>query len=148
MNYRSVVILGEAVEVTGREEKRAALGVLVEHVVPGRTDEARPPSDKEVDATLVLVLPLGEASAKIRSGPPVDDEADHSLPVWAGEIPIRLQAAEPVPDPGLHPGAGNAPTPAYRHRLMPGRRPQPVLVLPRSEVSWFVGPCGASSGRL
>ena len=148
MNYRSVVILGEAVEVTGRAEKRAALTALVEHVVPGRSAEARSPTDRELAATLVLALPLDEASAKVRSGPPLDEEEDYELPVWAGEIPIRLQAGEPVPDPQLRPGAGSVPTPAYRHRLTPGRRPTPVLVLPRTEVTWFVGPCGASSGRL
>jgi nitroimidazol reductase NimA-like FMN-containing flavoprotein (pyridoxamine 5'-phosphate oxidase superfamily) len=148
MNYRSVVILGQAVEVRSREEKRTALAAVVEHVVPGRTAATRPPSDREVDGTLVLALPLDEASAKIRSGPPVDEEADYSLAVWAGEIPVRLQAAEPVPDSCLLPGAGTVPTPAYRHRLTSGRRPQPVLVLPRSEVTWFVDSCGASSGRL
>ena len=148
MNYRSVVILGEAAEVTGREDKRSALHALVEHVVPRRSAEIRPPTDRELDGTLVLGLSLDEASAKIRSGPPVDEEEDYSLPVWAGEVPIRLQAGEPVPDSRLHAGAVTAPTPAYRHKLTPGRRPQPVLVLPRSEVGWFVGPCGASSGKL
>jgi uncharacterized protein len=148
MNYRSVVILGEAVEVSGRAEKRAALTAVVEHIVPGRSADTRPPSDRELDATLVLALTLEEASAKTRSGPPIDEEADYDLPVWAGEIPLRLQAGEPLPDPRLRPGAAAAPSPAYRHKLTTGRRPQPVLVRPRTEVSWFVGACGACSGRL
>jgi nitroimidazol reductase NimA-like FMN-containing flavoprotein (pyridoxamine 5'-phosphate oxidase superfamily) len=103
VNYRSVVVLGSAVEVTNAAEKRAALAALVEGVVPGRSVEARPPSDQELAATLVLSLPLTEASAKVRSGPPIDDEADYALPVWAGEIPMRLVTGPPVPDPRLDP---------------------------------------------
>ena len=109
VNYRSVVVLGSAVEVTGPAEKRAALAALVEGIAPGRSAEARPPSEKELDATLVLALPLSEASAKVRSGPPIDDESDYPLPVWAGEIPFRLVAGPPVPDPRKRP---RAPLPA------------------------------------
>ncbi len=105
MNYRSVVVLGTAREVTDREEKRAALRAIVEHVAPGRSAEARPPTDAEVDGTLVVELPIEEASAKIRTGPPVDDPGDLSVPCWAGVLPLRLTAGEPVPDPGLPPGS-------------------------------------------
>jgi nitroimidazol reductase NimA-like FMN-containing flavoprotein (pyridoxamine 5'-phosphate oxidase superfamily) len=105
MNYRSVVVLGTARPVVDPVEKLEALRAIVEHVVPGRWDEARQPSEKEMKATLVLGLPLAEASAKTRTGPPLDDEEDYNLPCWAGEIPIRLAALDPVPDPRLAPGA-------------------------------------------
>ncbi|HVW32229.1 MAG TPA: pyridoxamine 5'-phosphate oxidase family protein [Acidimicrobiia bacterium] len=100
MNYRSVVVLGEAQEVTDPAEKRAAFAALVDHAVPGRSAEARPPNPKETAGTIVLALPLGEASAKIRTGPPIDDEADRPLPVWAGVIPLRLERGTPVPADG------------------------------------------------
>ena len=95
MNYRSVVVFGKAREVTGEEKVRALEG-LVEHVVKGRSRDLRPPNEIELRQTLVLALPLEEASAKIRSGGPVDDEADYALPVWAGVVPLRLVAGEPV----------------------------------------------------
>ena len=104
MNYRSVVVLGIARAIEGREEKRAALLAIVEHVAPGRSAEARPPSDAEVDGTLVVALPVEEASAKVRSGPPVDDAEDLSVTCWAGVLPLRLTASAPVPDPRLPPG--------------------------------------------
>jgi len=104
VNYRSVVILAKAAEVTGREEKRTALNALTEHVVPGQWDHARRPSDKELDATMVLSLPLDEMSAKIRTGPPIDEPADYELPVWAGVIPLSLTPGAPQPDPKLAPG--------------------------------------------
>jgi len=106
-NYRSVVVLGTAVEVTDPAERMAALQAFVEHVLPGRWNEVRPPSENELRATLVLKLPLTEASAKLRSGPPIDDEEDYALPCWAGVIPLALTASAPVPDGRL--GAGIAP---------------------------------------
>jgi uncharacterized protein len=98
MNYRSVVVYGTAREVTDRDEKIRALDSLVEHVVRGRSREVRAPNESELRVTTVLALPIGEASAKIRTGGPVDDEEDYALPVWAGVVPLRLVAGEPVAD--------------------------------------------------
>jgi hypothetical protein len=103
MNYRSVVVLGTATVVEG-EEKRAALETIAEHVAPGRWKEARGPNETELKATLVLSLPIGEASAKVRTGPPVDEDEDYALPHWAGVLPLALAASTPVPDPRLLPG--------------------------------------------
>ena len=110
MNYRSVVLLGTATEVHDLEEKRVAFRALVEHVVPGRYAGVRPPSDDEIRGTLVLCLPIMEGSAKIRSGPPIDDESDYAWPVWAGVIPLALRPGAPVPDPCLDPERA---TPTY-----------------------------------
>lgn len=99
MNYRSVVVFGKAREVTG-EEKLRALTSLVEHVVRGRAAEVRGPNESELRQTLVLALPLDEASAKIRTGGPVDDEEDYALPVWAGVLPLTLTPGAPVADNG------------------------------------------------
>ena len=104
VNYRSVIVLGEARAVTDPEDKRAALAAFAERVAPGRWDDARQPTPSELKATLILALPLDEASAKVRSGPPVDGDADHGLDVWAGVVPIRLVHGEPVPDPALRGG--------------------------------------------
>ena len=104
MNYRSVVIFGRATVIEDREEKMAALLALSEHFVRGRWAEVREPTEQEFRATTVLSVPLVEASAKIRTGPPLDDEEDYSLPVWAGVIPLRLVAGEPVADPRLPDG--------------------------------------------
>lgn len=101
MNYRSVVIFGTAITVESADKKLEALKAFTEHVVPGRWAEVRPPSRQELQGTLVLSLPLTEASAKIRTGPPVDDEVDYSLPVWAGVVPLHLTAAPPINDPRL-----------------------------------------------
>jgi uncharacterized protein len=101
MNYRSVVVFGTATTVETAEEKLEALNAFVEHVIPKRSQEARPPNRNELMGTLVLSLPLDEASAKVRTGGPIDDEADYELPVWAGEIPLHLSAAEPISDPRL-----------------------------------------------
>ncbi len=98
LNYRSVVVLGEVCAVRDRAEKLAALSALVEHAVPGRSAEARGPSPAELEATEVVALALQEASAKVRSGPPVDAPEDYAMPVWAGEIPLRLVAGAPAPD--------------------------------------------------
>ncbi len=103
MNYRSVVVLGNAVEVADPSERLEALRAIVEHVVPGRCNDVRQPNEQELKATLVLRVPLTEASAKIRTGPPLDDEEDHELPCWAGEIPLRLVPQAPVADPRLDP---------------------------------------------
>jgi nitroimidazol reductase NimA-like FMN-containing flavoprotein (pyridoxamine 5'-phosphate oxidase superfamily) len=104
INYRSVVVFGRARVVESDDEKRAALLAFMEHVVPGRWDEVREPTGQELDATLVLSLELEEASAKIRTGPPIDDEEDYELPVWAGVLPLHIRRGEPVPDPRLHEG--------------------------------------------
>jgi nitroimidazol reductase NimA-like FMN-containing flavoprotein (pyridoxamine 5'-phosphate oxidase superfamily) len=105
MNYRSVVAFGPAREVTDPAEKMAAFRALVDHVAPGRWGDVRAPNEKEIRSTLVLVLALAEASAKVRTGPPLDDEADYALPVWAGELPLRTVPGPPVGDPRLAPGA-------------------------------------------
>ena len=109
MNYRSVVVLGTPAEITDPEEKRRALDAIVEHIVPGRTAFVRPPSETEMKATRVVALALDEASAKVRTGPPKDDEADYALGVWAGELPLRLQPLGPVADPRLAPGLAPPP---------------------------------------
>jgi nitroimidazol reductase NimA-like FMN-containing flavoprotein (pyridoxamine 5'-phosphate oxidase superfamily) len=105
MNYRSVVVFGAAREVSDPVEKLAAFRALVDHVAPGRWDDVRAPNEKEIRSTLVLVLALAEASAKVRTGPPLDDEADYALPAWAGELPLRTVPGAPVGDPRLAPGA-------------------------------------------
>jgi nitroimidazol reductase NimA-like FMN-containing flavoprotein (pyridoxamine 5'-phosphate oxidase superfamily) len=105
MNYRSVVILGTARLVEDPKEKLKALRAFTEHVVPGRWAEVRWPSEQEFKSTTVLALPLEEVSAKIRSGPPVDEEEDYALSVWAGVLPLRLMPQEPVTDPRLQSGA-------------------------------------------
>lgn len=98
LNYRSVVVLGRARPVEEREEKLAALAAIVEHVIPGRSADARPPSEKELAGTAVLALPIREASAKVRTGPPKDLDADVELRIWAGVIPLRLVADAPEPE--------------------------------------------------
>lgn len=111
MNYRSVVVFGTASVVSDPEDKLKALHAFTEHIVPGRWEEIRQPNRNELAGTLVLSLPLVEASAKVRTGPPVDDEADYELPVWAGEIPLRLVAGVPINDPRLQPGTVPSPIP-------------------------------------
>jgi len=105
MNYRSVVVLGKARVVTDAGEKRAALRCFTNHIVPGRWEEVRPASEHELKATTVLALPLTEVSAKVRTGPPIDDEEDYALPVWAGVVPLALHAASPIPDARILPDA-------------------------------------------
>ena len=104
MNYRSVVVLGTATAVKDRQEKLDALRTLSEHILPGRWAEVRQPSEKELKATLVMRLPIAEFSAKVRQGPPIDDEEDYSFPAWAGVIPLQMVAGEPVDDPRLRAG--------------------------------------------
>lgn len=101
MNYRSVVVFGRAFEITDREEKIRALEVLVEHVVRGRSAEVRGPNESELRQTSVLALPIEEASAKIRTGGPVDDEEDYALPVWAGVLPATLTFGSAIADTGV-----------------------------------------------
>jgi len=104
MNYRSVVILGVATEVTDDAERLHALEAIVEHVNPGRWAEVRPPNERELKATMVLRLPIAEASAKVRTGPPLDDTEDLGWPCWAGEVPLRLVALAPIADGTPPPG--------------------------------------------
>ncbi len=101
MNYRSVVVFGHATVIEDAGEKVAALRALSEHVIPGRWDDVRGPNERELQQTTVLSLPLAEASAKTRTGPPLDDDEDYGLPVWAGVIPLRLVAEPPVADARL-----------------------------------------------
>ncbi|NEQ53157.1 MAG: pyridoxamine 5'-phosphate oxidase family protein [Leptolyngbya sp. SIO3F4] len=104
MNYRSVVLFGTAELVSAREEKWQALYAFTEHVMKGRWAETREPNEQELQATTVLALPIDEASAKIRTGPPIDDAADYSLPHWAGVVPLKVQAETPIVDPKLTEG--------------------------------------------
>jgi hypothetical protein len=97
-NYRSVMLFGSGHPIEDVEEKRRALEALVEKMVPGRWADVRAPTEKELRATSVLRIPLEEASAKIRSGPPVDDHADYELPVWAGVVGLRITAGQPEAD--------------------------------------------------
>ena len=104
MNYRSVVVLGKARLVADPAEKREAMHHFTNHMVPGRWEEVRQPNEQELKATTVLVLPLDEVSAKIRTGSPLDDEEDYALPVWAGVVPVRTELGKPLPDERLLPG--------------------------------------------
>ncbi len=104
VNYRSVVILGNAARVDDREAKLGVLRALVEKIAPGRWAHTRTPTDKELAATMVLQFPIEEASAKVRTGQPMDDEADYALPHWAGVIPLRLAASAPIVDPRMPSG--------------------------------------------
>jgi nitroimidazol reductase NimA-like FMN-containing flavoprotein (pyridoxamine 5'-phosphate oxidase superfamily) len=98
INYRSVVVLGKARLVTDLEEKRQALRCFTNHVISGRWEQTKQPIDSELKATSVLALPLAEVSAKIRTGPPIDDEEDYALPVWGGVVPVLQSFGEPLPD--------------------------------------------------
>src|SRR5579864_2308056 len=104
MNYRSVVVLGTAVAVKDAKEKLEALRLLSEHILPGRWSESRQPNEKELKATLVMRLPIEEFSAKVRQGPPIDDEPDYAFSTWAGVIPLTLVPGEPIDDARLMPG--------------------------------------------
>jgi len=110
VNYRSVVLLGAATEIAGSDEKMEAMRLLVEHVCAGRWNDARRPNAAEFDATRVLTMPIDEASAKVRQGPPIDDEDDYTLSVWAGVLPLKLASGIPVADPRL---ASSSKPPAY-----------------------------------
>lgn len=103
MNYRSVVVLGRARDVASDAEKRLFLDALVERAAPGRSRQIRPPTDKELDATRVIALPIEEASAKIRTGGPIDDDEDMAVPVWTGQLPVALRAMSHIPTPDAAP---------------------------------------------
>jgi hypothetical protein len=98
MNYRSVVILGNATLVDDPEEKLTALRILSEHILPGRWADSRQPNQRELKATSVLRVPIEEFSAKVRVGPPIDDEEDYSFPTWAGVVPLEMVAGGPIDD--------------------------------------------------
>lgn len=110
MNYRSVVVLGTATAVREPVEKLAALQAIAEHILRGRWADARQPTEKELKATLVMRLPIQEFSAKVRTGPPIDDEEDYSFPTWAGVVPLEMMSREPIRDERCDPAL---PVPAY-----------------------------------
>jgi len=112
VNYRSVLVFGQATPIEADAEKMAAIETFTERLIPGRWSEVRPPTAKELKAIQVFALPLDEASAKIRSGPPVDDEEDYALDTWAGVIPLATVAGTPTPDRRL--ADASAPSPAAR----------------------------------
>jgi nitroimidazol reductase NimA-like FMN-containing flavoprotein (pyridoxamine 5'-phosphate oxidase superfamily) len=110
LNYRSVMVLGTAREVTDTDEKARALRTVVEHIAPGRPEEVRGPDATDLKSTKVLSMPIEEASAKVRTGPPIDEKADLELPYWAGQLPLTLGTAEPIPAPDL---PGDPPVPEH-----------------------------------
>jgi uncharacterized protein len=114
MNYRSVVVLGAGTPVLDPDRKLHAMKMLVDHLIPGRWDDLRPITPKELKATLILEIPLDEASAKVRTGGPLDDEEDYDLPIWAGVVPLELIPSAPVPDERMKDGL---PTPGYVRRF-------------------------------
>jgi uncharacterized protein len=103
MNYRSVVVLGRATLVSDPDEKLAALRVLSEHILPGRWDDSRQPNERELKQTSVLRVPIEEFSAKVRTGPAIDDEEDYSFPTWAGVLPLEIKPGTPIRDERLSP---------------------------------------------
>jgi len=106
VNYRSVVLFGEAVLVDDLDEKCAAMVALVDHLVAGRSGGTRLPTDAELRKTAVVRVPIGEGSAKVRTGPPIDDDEDLELDVWAGVVPVATTFGEPEPDSGRPVGLG------------------------------------------
>jgi nitroimidazol reductase NimA-like FMN-containing flavoprotein (pyridoxamine 5'-phosphate oxidase superfamily) len=104
MNYRSVMALGHARFISDLQEKSDALRVITNHIVPGRWEETRPTTEKELKSTSVLALDLEEVSAKVRTGGPIDDEEDYALPIWAGVLLLRTVASAPIPDDRIVPG--------------------------------------------
>jgi len=104
MNYRSVVLFGIAELVTDLGEKLIGLKAVSDQIISYRWEEVRPPNQKELKATTVLSIPINEASAKVRTGPPVDDKEDYKLDVWAGVVPVQMSSKQPVPDPLLKDG--------------------------------------------
>lgn len=112
VNYRSVVLLGQARAMADLDERGRAIEAFTERLLPGRWGEVRPPTIKELKAIHVLAIDIDEASAKVRAGGPLDDEDDYALDVWAGVVPLALAAGEPLPDPRLR--AGIAPSAAVR----------------------------------
>jgi nitroimidazol reductase NimA-like FMN-containing flavoprotein (pyridoxamine 5'-phosphate oxidase superfamily) len=120
MNYRSVSVLGRARLVTELSEKLAALRLITDHIVPERWDEVRGPNELEMRQTVVLAIPLEEVAAKVRVGPPADDEEDYQLPIWAGVVPIHTQLGPPVPDDRVLPGIPEVQVARFARRV--GRR--------------------------
>jgi nitroimidazol reductase NimA-like FMN-containing flavoprotein (pyridoxamine 5'-phosphate oxidase superfamily) len=110
LNYRSVVVFGVPRDVTDPGERTAAFEAITEHVLPGRWDEARRPNEKENKGTKLLAIDINEASAKMRSGPPGDDDEDMALDIWAGVIPLRVQSDDPIPAPDLKDGVDVPPS--------------------------------------
>lgn len=104
MNYRSVVVVGVPRLLEGIEEKRLAMDRLVEHVAPGRTAEARPATDDELDQIIAVEVPIDTASVKARTEGVLDEPEDHDLDIWAGLVPVRTQFGEPITEPDLRPG--------------------------------------------
>jgi len=115
LNYRSVVVFGLARPVTDDGERWDAFRAITEHVLPGRWDEARHPSRNEDKGTLIVAVPINEASAKVRAGPPGDAAEDYDLPIWAGVIPLAVAPGPPEPDPRLAAGIGVPPSVAGYH---------------------------------
>jgi hypothetical protein len=114
INYRAVMAFGEAEVVSDPQHKEAALKAFVEHVTPGRWAMLRPPTSQELKGTTVLSMKLDEVSAKVRTGPPKDDEEDYALPVWAGVLPLKMSSGPPEPDPRL---SAELPIPAHARRF-------------------------------
>jgi nitroimidazol reductase NimA-like FMN-containing flavoprotein (pyridoxamine 5'-phosphate oxidase superfamily) len=121
-NYRSVVLLGRARDVSDREERLQSFEALVDHIAKGRWQDARKPSEIEIRTTRVLALPIAEASAKVRTGPPKDDADDLGLPVWAGVIPFETVARPAIPAPELDP---SLPMPEYARNYRRAGWPKP-----------------------
>lgn len=116
MNYRSVVMLGTATLVEDADAKNEALRIISDQIIPGRWNEARLPTAQELKATTVLAMPIDEASAKVRTGPPKDDEEDYGLDIWAGVLPLSVQPGVPVPDPRLKAGVETVPEYVVKYR--------------------------------
>lgn len=110
VNYRSVVLFGTGCAIEEEEEKLAALRAITDHLIPGRWEETRPPNRKELKATSIVSIEIDEASAKVRMGPPADDEEDYTLPVWAGILPLHLTPSVPIREERV---AENIPLPEY-----------------------------------
>jgi len=125
INYRSVMAFGIARKIEDAARKAEALRVISEHLIAGRWGDARGPSEKELKATAVLEFSIEEASAKVRTGPPLDEAEDYALPVWAGVLPLELKAGAPLPDAQLR---GDEKTPEYvlRYRGAAGRKPSGI----------------------
>ena len=118
MNYRSVMLFGVPERVEDPDEKRAAVIALVEHMVPGRSNDTRGPSESELKTTLFLRLPIDEGSAKVRTGPPLDDDGDLDFGFWAGVVPFERTVLAPIPDPQLPESVG---VPEYLARYRAGQ---------------------------
>ncbi len=102
LNYQSVTLFSEAILVTNNEERNKALKIISNQIIPNRWEEVRLPNKKELKATKIIKIPINEASAKIRTGPPVDDKSDYKLPIWAGVIPMKTTFGDPISDPKLN----------------------------------------------